>query len=350
MKNKLKNVYIYIENNKPIKTKTCFNKDILTFGQLIFTTSMVGYQETITDPSYANQIIIMSYPMIGNYGINNSFNQSGKIYASAMIVNEIDENCDFAKFVNKNNIPLIKEVDTRNLINIAKQSNYPNCVISTKKQTKSNLIKFFNKVNTNLADKISVKTHINIDGKKQNGKKIAVVDFGVKTGIIDNLKQYFQTITICPFDTKIDYLLKNKFDCVLFSNGSGDPAKLTNVIKNIQDMIGKINIYGICLGHQLISISLGCKTKKMDNAHRGSNHPVINLQNGKIIITSQNHGYVVDNKNIPNDVEITYKSACDNTIEGIKSKKYNIQSVQFHPEGCAGPEDANIIFKEWFNN
>lgn len=344
-----KKAYIYIENSICIQCENCNLNKFITFGQLVFTTSMSGYQETITDSSYAGQIVVMSYPMIGNYGENSSFNQSGKIYAKGLIVNEIDENCDFAKFVKTNNTQLIKKADTRKIISIIKKLNCPRCVISSKKLSQRTLKYYFEKVNTNLTKQISVKTAINIDGNIQNNKKIAVIDFGVKNGIVENLKNYFEQIVICPYNTNLEYLLKNNFNCVLFSNGAGDPSKMDDVIDNIKEMLGKIDIYGICLGHQLLSIALGCKTQLMTCAHRGSNHPVINCETGKIIITSQNHGFVVMKEEIPNDVKITYQSVCDETIEGISSIKYNAKSVQFHPEGCAGTNDAKIIFDSWFN-
>ncbi len=337
----MQNVKIYLENNIILDAKTNNSKDFTVCGELVFITSMTGYQEIITDPSFAEQIIVMTYPLIGNYGVNTSWNQSQKIYAKAMIV-QIIEDSGFEQFLNEESIPLIHSIDTRNLVHLIRENFYPKCVISTNEMPKA---EHFSSINANVVPKISVTKPLEYIGFAQNNKTIGLVDFGVKQNIIEELKKYFAKIIVLPYNTN-DF---TNLDCILLSNGPGDPAILTEVITNIKNWLGKIDIYGICLGHQLLGLALNCETEIMSFGHRGANHPVMNLETGKIIITAQNHGYAIAKHTLPSDVKITHINLHDNSIEGIESAKYIAKSVQFHPESSPGPVDAKIIFEEWFS-
>lgn len=344
----MKKCKIYIKNGLILEGKTNSENDFVTFGELVFTTSMTGYQEIITDPSFAGQIIVMSYPLIGNYGINLNWNQSNKIYAKGMIASNFDYNQEFVKFLEENDIPLIT-LDTRNLIHLIRDLLYSKCVISTADLKNSDLNKYYEIINPNIVHEISTKTVKIISGNIQNNKKIGILDFGLKYGIIEELKQYFGQIYILQYNYNYNDIQNLNLDAILLSNGPGNPDTLYTVINNIRNMLGKIPVYGICLGHQLLALALNCQTQIMNFGHRGANHPVMNMQTGKIIITSQNHGYEIIETSLKEDVLVTYRNVHDNSIEGIKSLKYDAQSVQFHPEASPGPNDAKIIFEEWFN-
>jgi carbamoyl-phosphate synthase small subunit len=343
----MKNCKIYIENGIVLDGKTNSEADFTTFGELVFTTAMTGYQEIITDPSFAGQIIVMSYPLIGNYDIKECFNQSDGIYLKAMIVSNADNNKRFVEFLQEKNVLLIT-IDTRKLIHIIRDLFYPKCVISTKDLTKPELNKYYQMINPNIVHEISTKTVKIINGNVQNNRTIGILDFGLKYGIIEELKKYFSKIFVLPYNYRYKDIEGLGLDTVLLSNGPGNPDILYSVIENIKNILGKIPVYGICLGHQLLALALNCQMQIMQIGHRGANHPVMNVETGKIIITAQNHGYEIIENSLTDDVIVTHRNIHDSSIEGIKSKKYNAQSVQFHPEASPGPNDAKGIFCEWF--
>lgn len=325
-----------------------------SFGEIVFNTSMAGYQEILTDPSYAEQVIVMTYPEIGNYGINKDDFECGKVYAKGFIVKNYCEHESHYKSVQtlseyliQNNIIAISKIDTRYLTKIIRESGDMNCAITTgevTKELKQKLQEYSISKNVTL-DVCTYKAE-HIPGA---GAKIALIDLGAKKSIIDNLKHHNCDITIYPADIDAETILNAKFDAVFLSNGPGNPQDAVATIETTKKLVGRLPLFGICLGYQILSIVLGAKTYKLKYGHRGGNHPVINLTNNKVFLTSQNHGYATDINSLPENVIITYKNLNDATLEGFKCSDLNIEGVQFHPEAAPGPYDANQIFNEWIN-
>ncbi|MDD3237474.1 MAG: glutamine-hydrolyzing carbamoyl-phosphate synthase small subunit [Candidatus Gastranaerophilales bacterium] len=327
----------------------------IAYGEIVFNTSMSGYQEILTDPSYAEQIIVMTYPEIGNYGINKEDSECGKVQAKGLIVkNACSQESHYKSIMNisdylkQNNIIALNKVDTRLLTKIIRESGDMSCAITTNEITrelKENIKKF--KVSNNITLEVSTYKKEKIAGC---GVKVAIIDLGAKKSIIENLKKYNADITIFPADIDSKVILEEEFDAVILSNGPGDPKDATKTIETAKNLLGKISLYGICLGHQILAIVTGAQTYKLKYGHRGGNHPVINLQSNKVFMTAQNHGYAIKDGSLPDCVEVTYRNLNDGTIEGIKSDKYKLESVQFHPEAAPGPNDTDIIFKNWIQN
>ena len=282
-------------------------------GEVVFTTGMTGYQEVLTDPSYYGQIVTMTYPLIGNYGINLEDMESDSPKVRGFIVRE------------KCNLP-----------------NNFRCELELEDFLKQNKIVGLEGIDTRALTTVTTKKSYTVEGK---GKHVAVIDFGIKQNILRCFKKRGCKLTVFPADTKAEDILAINPDLVFLSNGPGDPEDLPEVIENIKKIVGKKPIVGICLGHQLLGLTLGGQTAKLKFGHRGCNHPVKDLETNKVTITSQNHGYVV--QTLPEDVEATHININDGTIEGMKHKKLPIFSVQFHPEASAGPQDSEYIFDKF---
>lgn len=319
-------------------------------GEVVFNTGMTGYQEVLTDPSYYGQIVTITYPLIGNYGINLEDMESSSPKVRGFIVRE---KCSFSSnfrseieledYLKQNNIIGLEGIDTRALIKILRNSGTMKGIITLEDigydQAKEKLEAFSNR---DAVKKVTVEKKHELKGK---GKHIAIIDFGIKQNIIRSFLKRDCSITVFPANTKAEEVLKANPDLIFLSNGPGDPEDLTEVIENIKILIGKKPIVGICLGHQLLALSLGGKTAKLKFGHRGCNHPVKDLKENKVHITSQNHGYFVEL--LPKDMEVTHISVNDGTIEGMKHKIFPIFSVQFHPEACPGPKDSDYIFDKF---
>ena len=319
-------------------------------GEVVFTTGMTGYQEVLTDPSYYGQIVTMTYPLIGNYGINLEDVESATPKVKGFIVRE---KCDLPNnfrceleletFLKAHKIIGLEGIDTRALTKVLRNNGTMKGIIVTDDLNKEEIDERINAFsNKDAVSKVSTKEKYTIDG---NGKHVAILDFGIKNNIIRNFKKRGCKLTVFPATFKAEEVLDVNPDLVFLSNGPGDPADLTDAIENIKKLVGKKPLVGICLGHQLLCLALGGTTTKLKFGHRGCNHPVKDLENNKVTITSQNHGYVVDK--LPKDVEATHININDGTIEGMKHKELPIFSVQFHPEACAGPKDSEYIFDEF---
>ncbi len=326
--------------------------DGTAYGEIVFNTSMVGYQEILTDPSYAGQTIVMTYPEIGNYGINKDDFESGKIHAKGFVVKNLCEHESHYKsylplsdYLKQNNIVGLKGIDTRYLTQIIRNYGAMNCAITTGDITpeiKQKMREY--KISKDIT--LDVTTY-KVEKFAGSGIKLAIIDMGIKKSILENFKALNCDITVFPADVKPDEILSGNFDAVLISNGPGNPEDALQAIETAKALLGKIRIYGICLGHQILSIALGAKTFKLKYGHRGGNHPVINTQTNEIFITSQNHSYAVDANTLPDNTKATYMNLNDNTIEGIICEEYKIKTVQFHPELTAGPYDANKVIRSW---
>lgn len=342
---------ILLEDGTVIRGKA-FGYINTTFGEIVFNTGMTGYQEILTDPSYAGQIVVMTYPLIGNYGINQEDIESQGIKVKAFVVKEYSNrpnhwqcSSTLDEYLNQNKIMGICDVDTRYLTKKIRNAGVMKCAITTEninEDIKNELNNY--QFPANIVSSISINKYVHIEG---NGLKVGVLDLGVKDGIVKRLKNLDCDIHLLPYNTTNNEIENLDLDMLLLSNGPGDPKALTNTIENIKQLIGKLPLRGICLGHQVLSLALGANTYKLKFGHRGSNHPVIHLPTNKVFITSQNHGYAVEENSITNDMEVTYKNVNDSTIEGFACKKYDIESVQFHPEEGPGPFDAHFIIDGW---
>ncbi len=329
------------------------NLPIISFAEIVFNTSMVGYQEILTDPSYASQAVVMTYPEIGNYGINDDdFENDKGIFLKGIIVksyckseSHYKSKKSLSKYLKENNIIGIENIDTRNLTKkIASIGSMP-CVLTTGEITddiKQQLADFV--FPEDVVKQVSVKDIKRIKG---DGANIALIDLGCKKSIINEFKKRKCNLTIYPYNISSGELLSKGYDAIFLSNGPGDPQDVKETINTVKELIGKIPIYGICLGYQILSIALGASTYKLKFGHRGANHPIMNLETDKVIMSSQNHSYAVDKENLPKGFIPTYINLNDGTLEGFKNVDLKIDAVQFHPEAACGPCDAKSIFDSW---
>src|SRR3989339_43233 len=328
-----------------------------SLGEVVFNTSMTGYQEILTDPSYKNQIVAMTYPLIGNYGVNDEDFESQKPHLSGFVVLESSRiasnwraQMTLDQFLKKYNVVGIEGIDTRALTLHIRNTGAMKGIISTSDFNVKNLIKKANDyeglVGIDLVKEVTCKKTYewNTEGKY----KVVLIDCGAKHNIMRELAKRGCKVTVVPAKTTSDDILAMEPDGIMLSNGPGDPAAVTYVIETVRHLIGKTPIFGICLGHQMLGQALGGKTYKLKFGHRGANHPVKNLQTKKIEITCQNHGFCVDIDSLSKDeVELTHINLNDDTSEGLKHKKYPVFSVQHHPEASAGPHDSRYLFDDF---
>ncbi|WCR54535.1 MAG: Carbamoyl-phosphate synthase small chain [Wolbachia endosymbiont of Ctenocephalides orientis wCori] len=328
-------------------------------GEICFTTSMTGYQHTITDPSFANQIITFTFPHIGNIGINNKDNEGKKIFASGVVMRELSPQShpssykDLHNWLKENNIVGISEIDTRALTKHVREHGAQNGMICLPHDiSELSELKEYSPLNgIEATNQVSLSNSFKNDSNAKY--KVVVVDFGIKISIVSRLAELGCAIELVkPGGNFAHKVLSVNPDGVVLSNGPGDPQEIgVNVVSELDILVkSKIPIFGICMGHQLLAITLGARTIKMDTGHRGSNHPVYDKNTGKIEITSQNHGFVVDSNSLPNCIEVTHTSLFDNSIEGIMMKGYPVFSVQYHPEEAPGTHDSHYLFKRFIEN
>ncbi len=323
-------------------------------GEVVFNTGMTGYQEILTDPSYCRQIVTLTYPLIGNYGTARIFNQSRKSFVSGLIIGEICEfpsnftiERTFAEYLTENKIPCLYDVDTRAVTRKIRSFGTMKGVIAAE-DTAQNFIDemLAAPIPKDVVAQVSINEPYTLDN--ENAPFVVAMDFGVKQHILDSLHDLGCKITVVPANTPADKILAMNPDGIFLSNGPGDPKDVPEIIDEIKKLIGTKPIFGICLGHQLLALAMGADTYKLKFGHRGSNQPVKNLETGRIYITSQNHGYAVDEKSLENlPLEITYISMNDGTVEGMRHKDFPIYSVQYHPEASPGPRDNMYLFDEF---
>lgn len=327
------------------------------FAKLYLIHLWYGYQEIVSDPSYTYQMVVMTYPVIGNYGINDDDFETKKITIGGLIVKDyIDNPSNFrytytlSELLEENNVPGIYGIDTRKLTRSIRDIGSRKVIITSSKTSKEDALKKL-KQYTIPKDAVSM-----VSCKKKwfsrtaNSKyNIVAIDCGIKLNIIRSLKKRGANVTVVPYNISAQEILDFKPDGIFISNGPGDPTDVKQTINTIKELIGKKPIFGICLGHQIISLAYGAKTYKLKFGHRGGNHPVKNLKTGKIEITSQNHSYAVDSKSLEKTKLVaTHINILDNTIEGVECKKDKVFSVQYHPESAPGPQDSSYLFDEFF--
>jgi len=355
-----------------------FGFESTTTGEVCFNTSITGYQEIISDPSYAGQIINFTFPHIGNVGTNNDDHESDKIWTRGVIFNsEISNPSNYRalkhldNWLKKNKIVGITGLDTRGLTNFIRDKGAPKGTISYSKKGKFNINKLKNLSNKwnglknlDLAGKVTTKKNYKWAGFKTWKKesrflknkiksfKVVAIDYGIKKNILRYFSDFKCEVNIVSCKTSAIKILKMKPDGIFLSNGPGDPAATGKyAIGIIKKLIKEeIPIFGICLGHQILALALGAKTKKMKLGHRGANHPVKNLIKSNVEITSQNHGFEIIKESLPKNIEVTHKSLFDNCVEGIRLKNKPVFSVQYHPESNPGPQDSVYLLQEFIDN
>ena len=328
-------------------------------GEVVFTTSMVGYQETLTDPSYRGQIVLFTYPLIGNYGVIPGDDESRKVQAAATLVREYTpypsnwaSGRSLADYLDESGVMGVEGIDTRALTRHLRNKGAMRGIISTVEHNVSVLRERANAhpamAGLDLASTSAQLTEPTLlPAFGEEICRVAALDYGVKGSIYKELRSRGASVLAMPGSSSAEDILAEGPDGVFLSNGPGDPAALEDAVSTLRDVVGEAPVFGICLGHQLLGLALGCETYKMPFGHHGANHPVRNLRTGRIEITSQNHGFSVREQTMPQGVELTHRNLYDSTVEGLRSEPLNAWSVQYHPESSPGPRDSGYLFDEF---
>ncbi|MBD3426680.1 MAG: glutamine-hydrolyzing carbamoyl-phosphate synthase small subunit [Candidatus Omnitrophica bacterium] len=353
---KKKKAKIVLEDGK-IFNGFSFGAEGETSGEVVFNTSMTGYQEIITDPSYKGQIVTMTYPLIGNYGVNDEDVESRRPSVEGFVVKECSRvtsswrsQMGLGQYLERNGILGIEWVDTRALTKHIRQKGSMKAVISTTDLDDASLIEKARKspgiVGRDLVKEVKCEEAFQWNEK---GKyHVAVLDCGVKFNILRRLAENDCRVTVFPPETSAELILDASPDGILLSNGPGDPEGVPYVVETVKELLGKLPVFGICLGHQMLGLALGGKTYKLKFGHHGGNHPVKDLKTGSVAITVQNHNFCVDLDSLREaDVKVTHINLNDNTVEGMRHRKMPVFSVQFHPEYGPGPHDSAYLFGEF---
>ena len=346
-----KKVYLTLENGKVFEGYS-FGATREVVGELVFTTGMTGYIETLTDPSYYGQIVTQTFPLIGNYGVIPADMESRKCWLTAYVVRE---KCDYPsnfrcemtleQFLKEQDIPAMYGVDTRELTRIVRGPSVINATMTYKPLTDLTAPKKYR-----VRDAVkSVSSHEVRERGEVKDLRVVVYDFGAKGNIVRELVKRGCHVIEVPAETTAEQALAYEPDGIMLTNGPGDPAENVEIVENIRKLVGKKPIFGICLGHQLFALAMGGQTRKMKYGHRGANQPVKDLSSGKVFITSQNHGYEVVSESVKNGT-LSFINANDGTCEGVDYPAVNATTVQFHPEACGGPHDANYLFDRFIAN
>lgn len=332
-------------------------------GEVVFNTSMAGYQEILTDPSYAGQIVVMTYPHIGNYGTSDKDNESRQPFVEGFVAREFSEISSnwqstetLESYLKRNGIIGISEVDTRALVLKIRNRGAMRGIISTTELDSDRLVEQARSsremLGADLASSVSCREAYTFaatetaDGEKTF--KVVAYDYGIKRNILKNLARVGCNLTVVPATTSAEDVLSLKPDGVFLSNGPGDPEPLVYAVRNIRELLGRTPVFGICLGHQLMGLAFGGKTYKLKFGHRGGNQPVKNLKSNRVEITAQNHGFAVDPDSLKDSqVELTHINLNDQTLEGIRHRSFPAFSVQYHPEASPGPHDSHYLFEEF---
>ena len=343
-------------------------------AEIVFNTSMSGYQEIITDPSYCGQMVVMTYPLIGNYGVNPEDFESDRPHLSGFIIKELSKvqsnwrsRGSLEEFLKETNVFGIQGIDTRALTRQIRDKGAQQAILSTDTSDPQRLIEKVRKspglIGRDLVKEVTCKNAYDWNESEwtiQSGKtklkevkgrpyNVVVYDFGVKRNILRKLTRAGCKIRVVPANTPADEVLATRPDGIFLSNGPGDPAAVPYAIDNVKTILGKVPVFGICLGHQILSLALKGKTYKLRFGHHGGNQPVLDVKSGKIEITSQNHGFAVEQNSFDSDVDITFLNLNDDTVEGIQHKSWPVFSVQYHPEASPGPHDSEHLFYKFVN-
>ncbi len=351
------NKKIVLENGKEFYGYG-FGADVTAINELVFNTSMVGYQEIISDPSYTDQMVCMTYPLIGNYGMTDEDYETKVPTMGGLIVreyNDLPSNFRYTKTLSEvlleYDIPGISGVDTRMITRIIRDEGSQKVMICDANKPLVDALQMVRdyQIPTDMVSRVSCKKRWY--SRTPNHKyDVVAIDCGIKHNIIRKLNEKGCNVTVVPYDISADEIMKMQPDGLFLSNGPGNPEDVQPVINVVKELHGQLPIFGICLGHQMISLALGAKTFKMKFGHRGGNHPVMNLETGKIEITSQNHSYAVDVKSLDGTpLTLTHKNLLDDTAEGVESAENKLFSVQYHPESAPGPQDSAYLFDKFID-
>lgn len=354
----MKKVYLILENGKVFEGES-IGAEGEVIGEVVFTTAMTGYLETLTDPSYYGQMVCQTFPLIGNYGVIEEDFESPHSFVKGYIVRDVcDTPSNFRSqgklddMLKKLGVIGICGIDTRELTKIVRESGVMNAIITDKptldpakkKQLDEYVIK-------DAVKSVSCTQKRVVCTVKKPKKRVALLDYGIKKNIIEKLAKRGCEVTVFPHNTSADEIINFAPDGIMLSNGPGNPEENTYEITQIKKLVKSgIPMFGICIGHQLLALSQGAKTYKLKYGHRGGNQPVKDLESGRVYVSTQNHGYAVDNDTIPKSAKVTFVNVNDGTCEGIDYKNSNVFSVQFHPEACAGPLDTGYLFDRFMEN
>ncbi len=333
--------------------------NIKATGEVVFNTGMTGYQEILTDPSYCRQIVTLTYPLIGNYGISDIFKQSRRSFVNGFVIGELctdgsnwHKEGDIADFLTKQGIPCLYNVDTRAVTRQIRSGGTMKGIIVPEDAAQTEIDELFAvPIKKDVVAEVSTPSEYELQPLNDeivDPPHVVVMDFGVKTNILRSMQKLGCMLTVVPAGTKAEDVLAVNPDGIFLSNGPGDPKDVPEIIGEIKKLIGKKPIFGICLGHQLLALALGADTYKLKFGHRGSNQPVKEIETGKVHISSHNHGYAVDEaslKGLP--LEVTQRSVNDGTVEGMRHMELPIYSIQYHPEAAPGPDDNLYLFDEF---
>lgn len=328
------------------------------FGEVVFNTSMTGYQEILTDPSYKGQIVTMTYPLIGNYGVNEDDFESMKPHVEGFVVRECcrypsNWRCQksLPDFLAENDVLGIEGVDTRALTKHIREVGAMRAVLSTEDHDVESLVAKAKAspglVGRDLVKEVTCSEEYRVAAHGEARFRVVAFDFGIKRNILNNLSDRGCDVIVVPAQTTAAEVLAHQPDGVFLSNGPGDPEGVPNVVETIRQLITQIPTFGICLGHQMLGLAFGAKTHKLKFGHHGGNQPIKNLETGKVEIAAENHGFAVVFETIPDDVKVTHSNLNDQTVEGMRHLKLPIFSVQYHPEASPGPHDARYLFERF---
>ncbi|MEG6617105.1 glutamine-hydrolyzing carbamoyl-phosphate synthase small subunit [Peptococcaceae bacterium 1198_IL3148] len=343
-----------LENGSIFKGKA-FGATGERWGEVVFNTGMTGYQEVLTDPSYCGQIVVMTYPLIGNYGINKDDFEAKRSYVRGFVVRE---ECDkpsnwrssnqVGEFLAREGVVGISGIDTRALTRTIRNYGTMRAIISTEETDPAVLVERAKTVpqltGQQLVPTVATKEQYIVPG---TGHKVALIDFGAKQNIVRRLNDRDCEVVVLPPTISAEEILAIKPAGLMLSNGPGDPMDVPGAVATVKQLIGKMPMFGICLGHQVLGLALGGKTYKLKFGHRGANHPVKDLRTGRVYITSQNHSFAIETDSLPADVEISHINLNDDTVEGLRHKTLPMFSVQYHPEAAPGPEDSAYLFDQF---
>lgn len=358
--NKSEKAILVLEDGRAFRGSS-FGASGETFGEMVFNTSMSGYQEILTDPSYAGQIVCMTYPLIGNYGVNEEDAESRKPWVEGFVVREASKIASnwrstetLDSYLKRHKIVGIERIDTRALVRHIRDKGAMRSAISTVDTDEKSLLEKIlsspEMQNRELASQVTIEKSFEYESSGAERFHVVAFDFGVKTNSLREFARFGCSVTVVSAETSATEVLALKPDGIFLSNGPGDPSSMNAVVEEIKKLtVENVPMFGICLGHQILGQAFGGATFKMKFGHRGGNQPVKDLTTGKIEIAAHNHGFAVDEKSLPADIEITHVNLNDNTVAGLRHKTLPVFSVQYHPESAPGPHDSEYLFKRFID-